>query len=602
MGSLVNARSLCLASLLLMLLPAQASAAGRLLARGGTGIQLEMARSALARGPARATVWHQLRVDGSAEELLWLLPVPPGVGVDVAASSFFDGLEEATAPRVLAPSGTAPKNQTCSNPSPEVISLGEGGPTLALLGQEVFSDPASIQPKLDQLGYTLSAAELAELNATVNNGARLLALRLAAPLGPSSTITVRLHGTNANLGATTLLRSSSESLPWVLWMVGASRGKAQGVGELEMEPSAVRWLSPTTSNYTALQNSMLEKANNASVLLQVAGPGPLRDLTALPGGNDIPPFLDAYLRRVFERGEASGDLGGFSDGAHLATDGDLPDGCPRGDLLPFEGFTCTPPGAQDPVVPSPGADDLAFVFAGNAPLRWVSRAAGRVPAKTAAPAVSVAFPGGDPVSLLITPASVWDGLCSTVGVGGQGNGGGTGFGGTNNGTGAGGPVPVGAGGTGSSEGNGYDDGSSSSGCSCTNVFIGESCNGSSQDSDPDSSGCNCNDTSSSEDDSSSDGCSCGDSSSSSGDSCSGSDSSGDSGDSCSGSEGSGGGDSCGSGTSGGDSCGKDCSVGRGRRRSPRLSKWLLLIAAAALPLRRWTRPRDRKQRKDRVTG
>lgn len=601
MGILVNYRFLCLATLVLLHLPAQAEAAGRLLSRGGTGVQILKARSALARGPTRTTVWYQLQLDGSAEEVLWLLPVPPETAVDVAATSFFDGLEESTAPRVLAPSGTGPKNRICSIPSPQVISSGESGAVLNLLGQEVFSDPDAISPKIKQLGYSLSAAELAELSATMSKGTRLLALRMSAPLGLSSSITLRFHGSSVDLKAMALLRSAAEPIPWNLWMIGASRGKVQGVGELEMEPSSVRWLSPHSSNYGALQEAMLKQSGGASVLLQVAGPNPLHDLTALAGGNDIPPFLDTYLRRVFERGEATGDLGVASDSAHLAVEEDLPDGCPRGDLLPSEGFTCSLPGANDPMVPSAGADDLAFVFAGTAPSCWVSRVAGLLPSQTTAIPISVAFPGGELASVLFPPANVWDGLCSD-GSGSQGGGGVWGGGGKNGGTGAGGPVPSGPGTSGPIDHDSIvvEDGPHSENYSCVNVIVDEGCDGGPRE-DGSSEDCNCDDTSSSQEGLDSEGCSCGDlSSSSEGDSCDGGDSS--SGESCSGSEGSGGGDSCGSGPSGGDSCGKDCAMGRPRRRSPRLSKWLFLIAAATLPLRRWRRPRDRKQRKDRVTS
>jgi hypothetical protein len=603
----VNVRSFSLVALL-ALAPVQAEAAGLLLARGPSGeVQIKEARSALSRGPARSTAWHQLLLQGgNAAELLWLLPVPPGAAVDVAATSFFDGLEEATAPRVLAPSGSPPGNQACLKPSPEVVTSGEGGSSpLALLGQEVFSEPGAVAPGVEKLGYSLSSADAAALGQALGGGGRLLALRLQPPLAEAATITVRIHGNGVDLGALPLLRSSSQAVPFVLWLAGSSRGKVQGVGEVEMEPSALRWLTSAETNYASLRRSMLEKSKGANVVLEVAGPGPLRDLTALPGGNDIPAFLDAYLRRAFERGEASGDLGSASDKARDALDDAHPDGCPRGDLLPPEGFSCALPGTQAPLVPSPGADDLSFVYPGNAALRWVSRVAGLVPAAGALPQVSASFPGGDPVSVLLTPASVWDGLCSPVTPGGQG--GSSGIGGKNGGSGAGGPGPSGIGGSGGSEAEESDLDTAASavdaGCSCANVFVGESCNGSSSDgSDGDAESCNCNDTSSTGEDSSSEGCSCGDSSSDGeGDSCSGSDSS--SGDSCSGSEGSGGSDACGSSSSGGgESCGKDCSVSRRGRRPPRLSKWLVLAAAAALPLRRWTRPRDRKRRKEFVAG
>ncbi|MCS6898529.1 MAG: DUF2330 domain-containing protein [Myxococcales bacterium] len=598
-----------LLSLLSLLTPAQVEAAGLLLARGLAGeVQIQEARVVLSRGPARSTAWYQfLFQGGNATELLWLIPVPSGAAVDVAATSFFDGLEEATAPRVLAPAGLPPGNQACIKPTPEVVSSGEGGNNpLALLGQEVFSEPDALVPGVEKLGYTLSS-DAGALVQTLHDGGRLLALRMKAPLASASTVTVRVHGNAVDLAALSLLRSPSQKVPFVLWLVGTSRAKVQGVGEVEIEPSALRWLGPTETNYTSLRQSMLEKFKGTNVILEVAGPGPLRDLTALPGGQEIPAFLDAYLRRAFERGEASGDLGEASDKAQNALDETHPDGCPRGDLLPAEGFACTSPGTQTPLVPSPGADDLSFIYSGNAALRWVSRVAGLVPAASALSPVSGAFPGGDPVSLLLTPASVWDGLCSPISPGGQE--GAVGAGGKNGGMGAEGTGPSGSGGTEESTAEKLDAAAYAvdAGCSCANVLVQEGCNGSSSDgSEADSESCSCSDTSSTEDeDSSSEGCSCEDSSSEGeGESCSESDT-GDEGseDSCSGSEGSGGSDACGSSSSGEEeSDDKDCSVSHRGRRSPRPSKWLVLAAATVLPLRRWTRPRDRKRREELVVG
>jgi hypothetical protein len=602
-GSLVNNRSFLLACSLLSLSfsssPAQAG--GRLLARGGADVPLREARVALSQGPSRATAWYQLLLDGSAEELLWLLPVPPGAAVDVATSSFFDGLEESTAPRVLAPSGASPKNQSCTKPSPVVVSSGEGGKLASLVGQEVFSEAAAVSPKLKEMGYDLTPQDGEAIAAALEGGGRLLALRLG-PAAGGATIPVRVHGPGVGLGALGLLRATQEAVPYTVWTIGSSRGRLQGAGELILEPSSVRWTTQGGTNYEALRSSLLDKDGGKSLLLQVAGPGPLRDLTALPGGQEIPPFLDAYLRRAFERGEASGDLGVASGEARLALDEVQADGCPRGDLLPPEGFTCPAPGAQDPLVPSSQADDLSFVFAGDAAIRWVSRFSGRIPASAAAPAAGVTFPGGGPVSLLLTPANVWDALCTTIGAGGTTGAGGLGGGGFS----GGGPGPSGTGGSTIIERETVVVREPSPGWSCANVFVGDSCSGDSS-SGEESEGCNCSDTSTGEgddvdvEDGSSEGCSCDDSSSGeSGDSCSESDSGGDgAGEACSGGDGAG--DSC-SGSSGGSSCANDCSTGRRGRRSPRLSKWLMVAAMLVLPLRRWSRPRQRKQRGEREQG
>jgi hypothetical protein len=303
--------------------------------------------------------------------------------------------------------------------------------------------------------------------------------------------------------------------------------------------------------------------------------------------------LDTYLTRAFLRGEAAGDLGSFSSQARAALGAIFQEPCPRGDLLPATGEACVI-GDGDPVtplVPTSAADDLAFVFAGDSSQRWISRLAGQIPATKAGRSLTPTFASGESVSLLYTPANLWDNLCSTVVTGGKGGSSGKGGSGGSLG---GGPLPGSTGGAtgqgGSDEGEEPADESSSSN-SCNAIFIGDGCSGDSSSSDS-SEGCNCSDTSSDSDTGSSEGCGCGEESGDGGQSCDSGDSGGNS---CSGSDVDGGGDSCGSGSSGGSSCGKDCSVGQRGRRSPRLSKWLLLITALALPLRRLTRPRGAKR-------
>lgn len=554
-------------------------------------------RAALARGPSRTTSWVQLRVEPGADELLWVLPVPAGTSVDLASTSFLDALEQSTAPHVLPPAGSAPQGQTCSKPSVAVISGGDASPVGGLAGQDVFSDVGSLVAKVTSLGYDASRLDQAALTTTTSAGGRLLALRLTPTLtavDTETTVTVRTQGPQGGLEALPLLKSGATAVPVTLWLIGDGRAYAQGASELLIDPTKLRWTDLTTTNYLTVRDGLLTSAP-ASFVVEVAGPRPLHDVVSLPGGSLIPPLVDAYARRVFERGEASGDLGAFSDQARTtASSASVSEPCARGDLLAAE------PGCQpgtdtssDKLMASSKADDLAFVFAGQAGSRWVTRLTGLQPAGQAPAPVVASFTGTDTVSLLYTPSSDWTSLCQpTSSTGGGAGGKPGGYAGSNGSQGQG----TGAYGTSPGSGTGDDDDDTldsvqgaSTGVSCAAAFgdamcstattgsgQNESCDcGSSGSSDESDSSCSKGD-----DDSSSEGCGCGDSSGSSGDDDGACSSSSQSGSDCSGS----------STSSGGDSCGK-CSTGRGRRAPPRLSKWLMVLTALALPVRRRTRPR-----------
>ncbi|HSN99820.1 MAG TPA: hypothetical protein VLS89_16100, partial [Candidatus Nanopelagicales bacterium] len=71
-------------------------------------------RVALAVGPDRTTLWTSVRVSSSGPggALGIVAPAAPGAALDWSSSAWFEALEVATAPRVLAPplecGGTAP--------------------------------------------------------------------------------------------------------------------------------------------------------------------------------------------------------------------------------------------------------------------------------------------------------------------------------------------------------------------------------------------------------------------------------------------------------------------------------------------------------------
>jgi hypothetical protein len=581
---------------LVLLAPAPAFAFGALLPKPAATLRVRDARMAFSAGSARSTLWVQVRLDGVADELLWVLPVPPGGAVDLSSAGLLDAMEQATAPRIKPPGGAAPKNVACAPPSgSEVVTGGEFETPTGLTDHSFVADVPGLHALVKGWGFDDKALDDDALGQAVQGGAGLLALRLdgaGADLGVVATPSVRIHAAGLGSLPLKLTKTDGDPVPYTLWLVGPGRGRLDGAGEAVLEPSALRWLSPQGTNYEALRKALVSKNGGASLLLEMTAAGALASGTPNPGETAVPSVVDAYLSRASARGAAPGDLGQISQKVHDAlAAGSFDDACPRDDLVTHTGYSCDPPSAKpNALVPAPAADDLAHLFPGLASERWVSRFAGQIAASSHGPQLSPGFPGGGEVSPVRTPANVWDALCSgQVTPGGPtGAGGATGLGG--------GSAHVPGGGA-ATQGNGGDPGSeteavvvveepSRGGC-WAEPWTEINC-GSDSSSSSDTSGCDCGKSSS---DQNHDGCAC---SGSSGDDqhggcdCGSSGSSGG-GESCGGSSG---GESCGGSSGGGDSC-KNCAVARGPSR-PRFSKLLLLAAAIALPLRRLARPRRRE--------
>src|SRR5262245_16124510 len=96
--------------------PSAALGLGAIAVRPSAAAVVREGRVALSSGAGRSTLWLQVIVDGAADELLWAVPVPFGISVDVASDAFFDALEDATATRVRPPLSKPPSGSSCSVP------------------------------------------------------------------------------------------------------------------------------------------------------------------------------------------------------------------------------------------------------------------------------------------------------------------------------------------------------------------------------------------------------------------------------------------------------------------------------------------------------
>jgi hypothetical protein len=590
-----------------------ADAAFSVIARPWATARVTEARVALARGPSRSTLWAQARLEGAADAVLWVVPLPAGAAADVSQAGLLDALEEATAPRVRPPADAPPSGLSCSVPTAlEVVTSGDAEQGVFPSATAIADSTEAALAQAVAWGFDTGALDEKQLAlALATDGARaagrFLLLRMEPPDGASATITLRVHGPSIAALPMSLLQADASPLPFTVWLLGDGRGAAEGLKELALQPGDLRWSPSGKSNYSDALAQALAGAAGKGVVIEAAGSAPLRSTTVVPGVGSAPSAVDAYLVRAATRADEPFSLGPASEQIHktLVPSAVFAEACPRGDLAAPVGWACSEAGPGDAasselLAPGQGADDLRFVFGGSVAARWVTRLAGQIPAQSAGRSFAPLFGGAGGVSIVKQPAAPWADLCSGSSSGAMGGvmGGATG-GAPGGGFGAG--VGQGQGGARSTDDPGYDSGASqvdvrtSTSFSCSGSG-NDSCSGSSDGAEHDG----CGKSTDEGDEGASDGCSCSDSSegsdgcdSSSSDGSDGCDSSSSSGgDSCGSS--SGGGESCSGSSGGGESCSggsNNCSVskrGAGRGRS-KLSRVALLAAALALPLRRWRR-------------
>lgn len=529
-----------------------ASAVGALAARPAETSIAASGEVAIAVTETHVTTWARTRFVGAADAVAWLVPVPPGAVIDVAAPGWLDALEDVTAPRILAPA-KQPDGATCQVPAPSLVSSGDAASPPAITAFAIVDDAAALATTLAAWGFAAHALDDAA-GAALDAGQRLLVLELAAPAGTSPTL--RIH---APIGAKTMLLSRSPLRePFTLWLFGDGRASLAGVSTAVLAPDAIGWTSATSTSYADAREALLIDA--AHGVLEMSAPA-LAKGKNLPSGGAVPGLVAAYLARVPGAAGQSDAIAGA-----LAKTAILPEACARGDLS--QPVACA--SAPSPLDALATGDDLRFALAGAPSARWLSRITAVAPVGTSCTAPKPAFAPG-PELPAITHAGSWGPLCNAPAATST-------------------PPPASHGGGSAPDPVPPDDPSADDDTAATppgdpppativNATADMACSSSSDttaDGSSKSSGCS-GDSSGAPSESS--GCSSRSSGSSSENSGCSSSSSGSS----SGSSG------CSSSSGGSDSSSSTCSVGDRPARPLRLSRLIILLAGVALPLRRSAR-------------
>jgi hypothetical protein len=578
-----------------------ARAAGRVLRSGAGSASVAELRLARASSPDWARQWAQYRLDGTGRAAV-VTPVAPGTFVDPAPDAWFEALETATAPRVVPPAG-APLCGATSASSVDVTGDLSHAKTLAATQVAVLSELPELLAFASSQGFVVEGADQLAL---AEHPGPFVALVYELTGSRSLTQPIR-YVTRGDAQPIALpLAVSPTAADVTLFTIGAGRARVSGATEHTPDALGFSWhMLLGHSDYVERRRELLAEDGGKSWLVETTGTAPLYQWSVLPNqAGSIPPVVQVYFERSIAQGAATGTaqqcLEPLWDAHKLGKDGAVvADPCPDGALAVVPLASGAAPACS--AAPSAGTIDSAMLACGAASDLAHALAGSRPDLARITRSLSVAGSGSEPASIelsagtplprvIAAPAADVTG-CLPTGNGAGGSHGGTGGSMGESGS-PGGPAPTDP---------GYDPGSAEADFH-TDVSV--SCWGSSE---PGSGGDSCSGDSSSSS-AGDDSCS-GDSSSSTegGDSCSGDSSDSSGSDACAGdsSDGYGSSDSgCSadsgsdSGCSGGDaSSGGDCNLSRRRAKRPKLSLWLLISAAIALPLRRRTRKLAAGQRR-----
>ena len=383
----------------------QAGAVGTLTSGGGSPVEQ---RVALSIGPDRTTLWTSVRVDAAAGPVAIIAPAAPGASLDWSSAAWFEALEDATAPRIVAPALDCRGRR----PAAKVDVAGELGHEVPLAagGVAVLADAAAVAAWAQENGLSLSPELQGALEGLA--GQRFVAARFDAPAGTALTPTLRIVSPApvAELPLV-LTRAGDEDLLITTWVLGRGRARLDGALLAAINPADLTFNAGTgSSTYSAARARALGGAGYGAALVEAAGHGALAGLTPIwETGEVIPGVADAY----FDRAAGYGDgLAGAPciDQATAALAGAAPvaASCPRAALGVVDGSAAcaetVDAGQTDPEALrcGPGADDLAVALSGQAPNdAWITRQSMILRAGSAGARGTVSLPGGPEVSPIV---------------------------------------------------------------------------------------------------------------------------------------------------------------------------------------------------------
>lgn len=395
---------------ILLAAPRAGHASGFLSGPGHTPVEQ---RAVLSVGPDRSTLWVSLRLDGGAGPVAMVVPAAPGAALDWSSAAWIEALEVATAPRILPPPGDA---ATCPGDPPGspfhvAADLGHVAP-LFPAEVAVLADAPAVEAWAAQNGLAVSAGLATAMAGFA--GQRFVAARFSAPAGPTITPTLRVvaPAVSAELPFV-LTQAGAAELLLTTWVLGAGPASIEGAPAASVDPADLTFDAATAgTDYLAARAAALGAAGGGAAMVEAASHEALVVDAPIAGGTAT---IDGLITAYFERAATYGDgLPGAAGCAMVAASAAgstevVAASCPRSDLGVVEGTdTCVESAGAGETDPADlrcgaGADDLAVALSGLSPAgAWLTRITQLLPAGAGGSIEQVSFPGGAPISPVLT--------------------------------------------------------------------------------------------------------------------------------------------------------------------------------------------------------
>lgn len=290
---------------LALILARDAGAVGGVVGSAGQPVTIAEARYALAISAAQTTRWASIEVQKFPGAMAWLVPVRPGARVEEVSDAWFEALELATAPRLVAAScGSVPMPSGA-----RVVSAPDRVPTERSLESTIIEDVPALRAFASQRALEVSPEVEARFDALQARGFSLAAFLYAGPAQGGFTRTVRV--TDDAFPSVPLFMTLGMDSPVrvTAFLIGTARARLGAASEIEIDPASVSAAADGATSYEAARIEKLLAANGLGWIVEASE----RDLfltgARRPAGIEVtPPIAPTYDARAASYGDLPNDL------------------------------------------------------------------------------------------------------------------------------------------------------------------------------------------------------------------------------------------------------------------------------------------------------
>jgi hypothetical protein len=286
------------------LVASDAGAVGGVASSAGDPVTVLRARYAVAISPSQTTRWASIQVEKFPGAMAWLLPVRPGARIDEASDAWFEALELATAPRVL-----AGRCDTSSElPAIRMQGFADRVPTQRSLHDAVIEDTNALRAFARDWALELPVEVESRFEDLHTRGFSLAAFLYAGPAGGGFTRTVRI--TDDSFPAVPLFMTLGTKSPVEItaFLIGAARARLGAGPEIEIDPTSVRLAKDGSTNYPSVRAERLLAAAGESWVIEASESDLFTNGARRPGGVELTPaVVPTYDQRAASYGDSNSD-------------------------------------------------------------------------------------------------------------------------------------------------------------------------------------------------------------------------------------------------------------------------------------------------------